>query len=83
MTEHRGVCCALPRGLLAVAVDADADGLLLPRGPLLAGALLLAGPMTVKHLFVEGQQIIRDHAFAKLDLPAVIAEQNRLARNLM
>ena len=49
MTEHRGVCCALPRGLLAVAVDADADGLLLPRGPLLAGALLagallLAGP---------------------------------------
>lgn len=46
-------------------------------------ALLLAGPMTVKHLFVEGQQIIRDHAFAKLDLPAVIAEQNRLARKLM
>ena len=46
-------------------------------------ALLLAGPMTVKHLFVEGQQIIRDHAFAKLDLPSVIAEQNRLAGNLM
>ncbi|MBT4568417.1 MAG: amidohydrolase family protein, partial [Marinovum sp.] len=46
-------------------------------------ALLLAGPMTVKHLFVEGQQIIRDHAFAKLDLPAVIAEQNRLAQKLM
>jgi len=39
--------------------------------------------MTVKHLFVEGQQIIRDYAFAKLDLPAVIAEQNRLAQKLM
>lgn len=42
-------------------------------------ALLLAGPTRVKHLFVEGRQIVRDGQIATLDLPRVIERQNRLA----
>ncbi|SMO72407.1 Cytosine/adenosine deaminase [Thalassovita litoralis] len=45
-------------------------------------ALLLAGPTRVRHLFVEGRQIVRDGQIATLDLPKVIERQNRLARRL-
>lgn len=45
-------------------------------------ALLLAGPMRVKHLLVEGRQIVRDGQITSIDLPAVIARQNQLARRL-
>ncbi|MBK0329162.1 8-oxoguanine deaminase [Rhodobacteraceae bacterium F11138] len=45
-------------------------------------ALLLAGPTRVKHLFVEGRQVVSDGQIATLDLPHVIERQNRLARNL-
>lgn len=44
-----------------------------------AAALLLAGPVRVKHLFVEGRQVVRDGQIATLDLPRVIERQNRLA----
>ncbi|SFL13259.1 8-oxoguanine deaminase [Shimia haliotis] len=46
-------------------------------------ALLLAGPMQVKHLFVEGRQVVRDKQIATIDLPRVIERQNSLAQNLM
>ncbi|QOL81571.1 8-oxoguanine deaminase [Pseudooceanicola spongiae] len=46
-------------------------------------ALLLAGPMKVKHLLVEGRQVVRDGQMPHLDLPALIAQQNGLARRLM
>jgi cytosine/adenosine deaminase-related metal-dependent hydrolase len=46
-------------------------------------ALLLAGPSTVRDLFVEGRQIVRDGHVVTLDLGAVIAQQNRLAQGLM
>ncbi len=46
-------------------------------------ALLLAGPRQVRHLLVEGRQIVRDCHLTMLDLPRVIAHQNRLARALM
>ncbi len=46
-------------------------------------ALLLAGPRKVKHLFVEGRQVVRDGFVTTLDLPRVIERQNELARNLM
>lgn len=46
-------------------------------------ALLLAGPTTVRDLFVEGRQIVRDGQVTTLDLGAVIARQNKLARGLM
>ncbi|CUJ85690.1 8-oxoguanine deaminase [Ruegeria denitrificans] len=45
-------------------------------------ALLLAGPLKVKHLFVEGRQIVRDGHVATLDMPRVIERQNQLARAL-
>ncbi len=45
-------------------------------------ALLLAGPTRVKHLFVEGRQIVRDGQIATIDLPKAIETQNRLARAL-
>jgi cytosine/adenosine deaminase-related metal-dependent hydrolase len=45
-------------------------------------ALLLAGPMKVKHLFVEGRQIVRDGHVTTLDLPRVIERQTQLARAL-
>ena len=40
-----------------------------------------AGPM-VRHLFVEGRQIVRDWHMATLDLPKLIEAQNRLALKL-
>ncbi|MCG6558690.1 8-oxoguanine deaminase [Ruegeria sp. 1NDH52C] len=46
-------------------------------------ALLLAGPTRVRHLFVEGRQIVRDGQITTIDLPRMIERQNRLARALM
>ncbi|WP_299885843.1 8-oxoguanine deaminase [uncultured Ruegeria sp.] len=45
-------------------------------------ALLLAGPTRVRHLFVEGRQIVRDGHLTTIDLPRVIERQNTLARAL-
>ena len=46
-------------------------------------AILLAGPARVKHLFVEGRQVVGDGRMLTIDLDAVVARQNRLARALM
>ncbi|MCC1493680.1 8-oxoguanine deaminase [Cognatishimia sp. F0-27] len=45
-------------------------------------ALLLAGPRRVRHLIVEGREIVRDGRMVTLDLDHAVAEQNRLARRL-
>ncbi len=45
-------------------------------------ALLLAGPARVKHLFVEGRQVVGDGQMLTVDLPRVIERQNRLAVKL-
>jgi cytosine/adenosine deaminase-related metal-dependent hydrolase len=45
-------------------------------------ALLLAGPTRVRHLFVEGRQVVADGQVVTVDLPALVARQNRLARAL-
>jgi len=45
-------------------------------------ALLLAGPTRVRHLFVEGRQVVRDGQMLTINLPAVVARQNRLAARL-
>ena len=47
------------------------------------GALLLCGPTRVKHLFVEGRQVVRDGGMATIDLPRVVERQMRLAARLM
>jgi cytosine/adenosine deaminase-related metal-dependent hydrolase len=45
-------------------------------------ALVIAGPNKVRHLFVEGRQIVRDWHMATLDLPKLIEAQNGLALKL-
>lgn len=46
-------------------------------------ALVLCGPPRVRHLFVEGRQVVRDGEVATVDLPRVVEAQNRLAKALM
>jgi cytosine/adenosine deaminase-related metal-dependent hydrolase len=46
-------------------------------------ALLLAGPRTVRDLFVQGRQIVRDGHVQTIDLGAQIARHNSMARGLM
>ncbi len=45
-------------------------------------ALLLAGPTRVKHLLVEGRQVVRDGHITTIDLHRVIERQTALARAL-
>ena len=46
-------------------------------------ALLLAGPMKVRDLFVEGRRVVQGGQVMTIDLPRVIERQNLLARRLM
>ncbi|APZ55031.1 8-oxoguanine deaminase [Salipiger abyssi] len=46
-------------------------------------ALLLAGPQRVRHLFVEGRQVVRDGRLMTIDLGATLARQEALARALV
>ncbi|MDC1481657.1 8-oxoguanine deaminase [Ascidiaceihabitans sp.] len=45
-------------------------------------ALLLAGPTKVRHLIIEGRQIVREGQVTTIDLDAVIKHQNKLAHAL-
>ena len=45
-------------------------------------ALLLAGPVQVRDLFIEGRQTVRDGQVTSIDLPRVIARQNAMAAKL-
>jgi len=47
-----------------------------------AAALLLAGPTWVRHLFVEGRQVVQDARITAIDRPRLIERQNALARAL-
>ena len=46
-------------------------------------AFLLAGPMRVRDLIVEGRVVVAGGQMVTLDLPLVVERQNRLARALM
>ncbi|WP_417262770.1 8-oxoguanine deaminase [Celeribacter sp.] len=46
-------------------------------------ALLLAGPMMVKDLFVEGRHVVADSWVTTMDVPSVVRHQTRLAQGLM
>ncbi len=46
-------------------------------------ALLLAGPTRVKHLFVEGRQVVHDGQIATVDMAPVLARQEALVKGLM
>ena len=45
-------------------------------------ALLLAGPTRVKHLFVEGRQVVNNGDITTINLAQTITRQNQLARAL-
>ena len=45
-------------------------------------ALVLCGPTRVKHLVVEGRQVVRDGQMVTLDLPRVLERQRQLAARL-
>lgn len=45
-------------------------------------ALLLAGPTTVRYLFVNGRAVVRDGEITTLDLPAVLQRQRDMASEL-
>lgn len=46
-------------------------------------AMLLAGPTQVKHLLVEGRQVVRDGQVVTLDLPHLLERHHRLAQRLI
>lgn len=46
-------------------------------------SLVLCGPPRVRDLIVEGRKVVSDGQLVTLDLPNVIARQNRLAKRLM
>ena len=45
-------------------------------------ALVLCGPTRVRHLVVEGRQVVRDGQMVTLDLPRVLERQRRMAVRL-
>ena len=45
-------------------------------------ALVLCGPTRVRHLIVEGRQVVRDGQMVTLDLARVVERQRALARQL-
>jgi len=45
-------------------------------------ALVLCGPTRVRHLLVEGRQVVRDGQMLTLDLPRVLERQRDLAARL-
>ena len=59
--------------------DASAPGM---AGSWDIGALPLAGPGRVRHLFVEGRQVVRDGRVVTIDSPSLVHRQGELARAL-
>ncbi|WP_353471608.1 8-oxoguanine deaminase [Salipiger sp. H15] len=45
-------------------------------------ALLLAGPQKVRHLFVDGRQVVRDWRIATIDIEAALTRHKEMARTL-
>ena len=45
-------------------------------------ALVLCGPTRVRHLIVEGRQVVRDGQMVTLDLERVVGRQRQLAARL-
>jgi cytosine/adenosine deaminase-related metal-dependent hydrolase len=46
-------------------------------------ALVLCGPVRVRHLIVAGRQVVRDGELTTQDLPRLVERQRRLARKLV
>jgi cytosine/adenosine deaminase-related metal-dependent hydrolase len=79
----RGDCGSLEAGKRADVAVWDLSGVEAAGAWDPVGALLLCGPTRVRHLFVEGKQVVRDGQMVTIDLPKVVERQNRLAARLM
>lgn len=79
----RGDCGSLEAGKRGDVAVWDVSGVEAAGSWDPVAALLLCGPGRVKHLFVEGNQVVRDGEMVTIDLPKVVERQKRLAARLM
>ncbi len=79
----RGDCGSLEVGKRADLAIWDVSGIEAAGSWDPVASLILCGPSKVRDLFVEGRAVVRDGRMATIDLPAVIARQNLLARALI
>ncbi|EEW26308.1 amidohydrolase [Rhodobacter ferrooxidans] len=79
----RGDCGALEPGKRADVAIWDVSGIEAAGAWDPVAALILCGPRAVRDLIVEGRQVVGDGQLLTLDLAAVLARQNLLARRLM
>ncbi|WP_298843411.1 8-oxoguanine deaminase [uncultured Roseobacter sp.] len=77
----RGDCGRIAPGARADIAIWDVSGIE-AAGSWDPAALLLAGPVTVRDLFVEGRAVVRDGQMQTVDLQSLVARQNTLARAL-
>ncbi len=81
-TLGRDECGVLAPGMCADIAIWDLSGVEAV-GSWDAAAILLAGPARVKHAFINGRHVVRDGQITTIDLPRVLEDQRRLARDLM
>ena len=75
-------CGRLARGKRADIAIWDVSGIE-SAGSWDPAAFLLAGPVKVRHLLVEGREVVRDGQMPGLDLAALVARQGALVQGLM
>ena len=76
-------CGALEAGKRADIAVWDVSGIEAAGAWDAVAAMILCGPTRVRDLFVEGRQVVSAGQLTTIDLGAVVARQNRLARALM
>ena len=79
----RGDCGSLEPGKRADLAIWDVSGIEAVGAWDPVAALVLCGPHKVRHLFVEGRQVVRAGRITTIDLAGVVAQANRLARALI
>jgi cytosine/adenosine deaminase-related metal-dependent hydrolase len=78
----RGDCGALKPGMRADIAVWDVSGIEAAGSWDPVASLILCGPTRVRDLLVEGRFVVRSGQLVTLELPKVIAQQNRLALRL-
>ncbi|MGA0539925.1 8-oxoguanine deaminase [Neotabrizicola sp. VNH66] len=78
----RDDCGSLVPGMRADVAVWDVSGIEAAGSWDPVAALVLCGPQRVRHLFVEGRQVVRDGQMVTLDLGRVVRRQNALAARL-
>ena len=76
-----GVIAAVAPGMRADLALWDVSGIE-SAGSWDPAALLLAGPREVRHLFVEGRQVVRDGRLTTVDLAAIAQRQRKAVMRL-